>query len=62
MGFSQYHRPLEQYFRALERAWFLVRTLHELTANEQLIERAAKSARWTRVPIFLHITAVEDEH
>ncbi|MGH2756723.1 MAG: class I SAM-dependent methyltransferase [Actinomycetota bacterium] len=60
MRFIQHHRPLERYFHALEQAGLLVRNLRELKANERLIERAAKSARWTKIPIFLHLTAIKD--
>jgi ubiquinone/menaquinone biosynthesis C-methylase UbiE len=60
MRFVQHHRPLERYFRALEQAGFMIRSLHELKANDQLIQRSSKSARWTKVPIFLHLTAIKD--
>ncbi len=60
MRFVQHHRPLERYFHALERAGFLVRSLNELKANDELIERSASSARWSKVPIFLHLTAIND--
>jgi SAM-dependent methyltransferase len=60
MRFVQYHRPLERYLQAIEKAGLLIRSVHELKANDQLIQRSAKSARWTKVPIFLHLTAIKE--
>jgi hypothetical protein len=48
------HRPLEEYFGALETAGFLVERLREIP---EISERDG-AARWRRIPPFLHIRAV----
>lgn len=52
------HRPLEAYTRALEHAGFLVETLREPRPAKHQVARHRESARWQRVPCFLHIRAV----
>ncbi len=54
MTFLDQHRPLEDYFRALEEAGLLVERLREIpdTSDDE------GAARWRRVPLFLHIRAV----
>jgi ubiquinone/menaquinone biosynthesis C-methylase UbiE len=55
MTFHSAHRPLEAYARALEAAGFLIERLREhKTTREQ-----TRTARWTRVPLFLHVRAVK---
>ena len=56
MTFHSFHRPLEAYFSALEDAGLLVETLREpaLPAHGMISEG---SARWQRIPLFLHLRA-----
>jgi hypothetical protein len=52
MTFLDEHRPLEDYFRALEGAALMVERLREIadTSDDE------GAARW-RIPLFLHIRA-----
>lgn len=50
------HRPLQDYFAALEAAGFLVEALRETAIPEHAIERDS-SRRWQRLPLFLHVRA-----
>jgi SAM-dependent methyltransferase len=54
MTFLDAHRPLEEYFRALEAALLAVERLREIpdTSDDD------RTARWRRIPLFLHIRAV----
>jgi SAM-dependent methyltransferase len=54
MTFLDAHRPLEEYFRALEAASLAVERLREIpdTSNDE------GAARWRRIPLFMHIRAV----
>jgi SAM-dependent methyltransferase len=54
MTFLDEHRPLEQYFHALESAGLLVERLREIPDSSD----DEGAARWRRVPLFLHIRAV----
>lgn len=54
MTFLDRHRPLEDYFRALEEAGLLVDRLREIPDSSD----DEGAARWRRVPLFLHIRAV----
>jgi SAM-dependent methyltransferase len=52
------HRPLEAYTTALERHGFVIETLREpQPAREHTVAHPA-SARWLRIPCFLHLRAV----
>jgi SAM-dependent methyltransferase len=53
MTFLDAHRPLEDYFRALETAGFAVERLREIadTSDDE------GAARWRRIPLFLHLRA-----
>lgn len=57
MTFTSRHRPLQEYFEALERAGFLVETLRELTVDERSVAEHADRARWLRLPLFLDLRA-----
>jgi ubiquinone/menaquinone biosynthesis C-methylase UbiE len=54
MTFLDAHRPLEEYFQALEAASFVVERLREIpdTSDDE------GATRWRRIPLFLHIGAV----
>ena len=56
MTFHSRHRPLQDYFSALEETGFLVEALRETGIPEHAIE-ADRSRRWQRVPLFLHVRA-----
>ena len=56
MTFHSQHRPLEAYFRALEKVGLSVEALREPSVPEHAIASAA-SRRWQRVPLFLHLRA-----
>src|SRR5262249_53951495 len=55
MTFHSMHPPLERYARGLEAAGFLIERMreHKTTPAQTL------TARWTRVPLFLHVRAVK---
>jgi SAM-dependent methyltransferase len=57
MTFLDAHRPLEEYFAALERAGFLVERLREI-GDESEDPPWPAVLRWRRIPLFLHIRAV----
>ena len=50
------HRPLEAYMTALERAGLAIETLREHAYPPDPLHHA--SARWARIPPFLHVRAV----
>lgn len=50
------HRPLQDYFAALEQAGLLVEALRETGIPEPAIEKDS-SRRWQRLPLFLHVRA-----
>jgi SAM-dependent methyltransferase len=52
MTFLDAHRPLEDYFRALEDAGLVVERLREVTDDGD-----PDDSRWQRLPLFLHIRA-----
>ena len=54
MTFLDAHRPLEDYFGALESAGLLVERLREIpdTSDEE------GAVRWRRIPLFLHLRAM----
>lgn len=56
MTFHSSHRPMQDYFAALEAAGLVVETLREPSIPEHSIA-SEKDRRWQRVPLFLHIRA-----
>jgi SAM-dependent methyltransferase len=52
MTFLDAHRPLEEYFRALESADLLVEALREVPDTSD-----PPASRWRRMPLFLHLRA-----
>jgi SAM-dependent methyltransferase len=56
MTFHSRHRPLEEYFAALEQAGFLIEALREPAAPDDAIDTDG-SRRWQRLPLFLHVRA-----
>lgn len=56
MTFHSRHRPLEAYFRALERAGLLVEALREPPVPDHAVA-TGRGRRWQRVPLFLHLRA-----
>jgi SAM-dependent methyltransferase len=56
--FAAVHRPLEAYSRALEAAGFVIEALREFPLPPEAW-RDGSSARWQRVPLFLHVRAVK---
>jgi SAM-dependent methyltransferase len=56
--FPGIHRPLENYTQALEAAGFLIETLREPRPADGHVARYPESARWQRIPCFLHIRAM----
>lgn len=58
IDFAKTHRPLAAYSRMLEYAGFLIEAVRE-TEHPRELWRDEASARWTRVPTFLHVRAVK---
>jgi SAM-dependent methyltransferase len=56
MHFAGWSQPLESYMAALEGAGFAVTSLREPTPDTGVIA-AAKTERWSRVPLFLWLKA-----
>jgi ubiquinone/menaquinone biosynthesis C-methylase UbiE len=54
MTFLDAHRPLQDYFQALEAAGLLVEHLREIPDTSD----SEGAPRWRRVPLFLHIRAL----
>jgi SAM-dependent methyltransferase len=52
------HRPLQDYTEALSGAGFLIERLREPPVPDEAI-KAQRSARWQRLPLFLHLRAVK---
>ena len=57
MTFHSWHRPVETYFIALEKAGLLVEALREPRVPEHAVVSEAWR-RWQRLPLFLHLRAV----
>ena len=55
MTFLDAHRPLEDYFGALEDAGLVVERLRELPDTSE--DPPESTLRWRRIPLFLHIRA-----
>lgn len=61
MRFASWHRPVGEYFAALESCGFIVDRLREVTVERRPGEQLrASHQRWRRVPLFLHLRAVAD--
>jgi SAM-dependent methyltransferase len=56
--FVSEHRPIQAYVHAIVTAGFLVERLRETDIPESGIVRA-RSRRWQRIPLFLHLRAVK---
>ncbi len=54
------HRPLEAYTLALAAAGFRIETLSEPRPEREHVAAHSESARWLRLPCFLHLRAVRD--
>jgi hypothetical protein len=54
MTFTSEHRPLQDYFAALEAAGLLVERLVEIPDTGD-----SPGSRWRRLPLFLHLRAVK---
>ena len=59
MTFHDTHRPLGDYFGALERAGLVVEALREPVPGPELLTVHPSAARWTRTPCFLHLVAAK---
>jgi SAM-dependent methyltransferase len=59
LTFHSQHRPLESYARALEAAGLLTETIREVRPPDYLVARDPATARWNRIPLFLHLRAVK---
>src|SRR4051812_10036955 len=55
--FVDQYRPLETYFRALERARLVVGALREPRPSAEVLGVRARAARWLRVPCFVAVRA-----
>jgi hypothetical protein len=55
MTFLDAHRPLKDYFRALEDAGLAVERLREIPDTSESPRESM--LRWRRIPLFLHIRA-----
>ena len=60
MTFVSAHRPLHAYTDAISDAGLLIERLREPAAPEHAITRA-RSRRWQRLPMFLHLRALKPE-
>ena len=59
VSFASVHRPLAEYFGALERAGFVVESLREVTADAASAAERPSRRRWLRLPLFLDIRAMK---
>jgi SAM-dependent methyltransferase len=57
MTFTSRHRPLRDYFGAMEDAGFTVDALRELTVDAASVVERGDRARWLRFPLFLDLRA-----
>jgi SAM-dependent methyltransferase len=58
MTFAGVHRPLQAYSESLAEAGLLVERLHEIAEPEHAFS-SPNSARWRRIPNFLHVRALK---
>jgi SAM-dependent methyltransferase len=54
MTFHSRHRPLDTYSRSFERAGFLIEAIRENAVPDAVAAQSPRSARWQRIPLFLH--------
>jgi SAM-dependent methyltransferase len=59
MTFHSDHRPLQDYFQALEAVGLVVEALREPTVDAASVQTEARRQRWLRVPLFLDVRAVK---
>lgn len=59
MTFSSRHHSLEAYFRALELAGLLVKSVREVRVDAGSTADQPHRSRWRRVPLFLDVLAVK---
>ncbi len=59
MTFHSDHRPLQDYFTALEDAGFLMEALREPTIGAADAQGEPRRERWLRVPLFVNARAVK---
>ena len=60
MTFASLHRPLHVYAEGLSAAGFLIERLREVALPEHAFTDP-ESARWRRIPLFLHVRALKRE-
>jgi SAM-dependent methyltransferase len=58
MTFHDTHRPLSEYFRALEEAGFLIERLREPVPSDAYAAERPEVSRWRTRPSFLHVRAL----
>jgi SAM-dependent methyltransferase len=58
MTFASVHRPLEAYTEALAGSGFVIERIREPRLPDHAIRRA-RSPRWQRFPLFLHVRALK---
>jgi SAM-dependent methyltransferase len=57
MTFTSRHRPLQDYFAAMESAGFVVEALREVTVDTRSVTERIDRGRWLRLPLFLDLRA-----
>ncbi len=58
MTFHSWHRPLEKYSLALEKAGFVMEAIREHRVPEHAAAKPS-AKRWQRLPLFMHIRALK---
>lgn len=58
MRFAGWAYSLEAYFRALERAGFMIQAVREPQASDDAVDLSPSENRWRRIPMFLMWSAV----
>jgi SAM-dependent methyltransferase len=58
LTFHSEHRPIEAYSHALEAAGLLIEAIREPRAPDALLADAPGKRRWQRIPLSLHLRAV----
>jgi SAM-dependent methyltransferase len=58
MTFADVHRPLADYFEALEAAGFLIERLREPAPSDEYVRRFPEVVRWQGRPFLLHVRAL----
>ena len=53
------YRPLAAYARALEDAGLLIEAVREPVPDAEFVASRPRVAKWTRIPIFLHVRALK---